>query len=183
MELPAFDPRGAYGLALGLAVSSVGPEAWRAGCLAHEVLRKPVATDRFRFAGKARAVFLGENAGAVLESLGVCPWLALAAGLEEWGQALSAVTGASVGAGDLARLGERFVFRERLVNAERGLSADADMLPECFFTEPGTGGDGITVPPLDRDAFLAARGKYYRLRGLAPDGRPEPGKARELGVA
>lgn len=183
LELPAFDPRGAYGLALALAVSAVGPEAWRAGCLAHEVLRKPVATDRFSFAGKARAVFLGENAGAALESLGVCPWLALAAGLEEWGQALSAVTGEPVDAGELARLGERLVFRERLVNAGRGLAAAADTLPARFFTEPGTGGEGIAVPAIDRQAFREARGKYYRLRGLDADGRPDPAKTRELGLA
>ncbi len=93
MELPAFDPRGAYGLALGLAVSTTGPDAWRAGCLAHELLRKPVATDRFTFEGKARAVFLGENTTAAMDSLGVCPWLALGTSLEEWGQALAALTG------------------------------------------------------------------------------------------
>jgi len=180
MELPAFDPRGAYGLALGLAVSSTGPDAWRAGCLAHELLRKPVATDRFTFEGKARAVFLGENATAAMDSLGVCPWLALGTSLEEWGQALAALTGEEVTAGGLARLGERTVFRERVQGARCGLTARDDDLPERFFREPGSSGDGIEVPPLGREDFLCARGKYYRLRGLTPDGLPDPARAREL---
>ena len=183
LELPAFDPRGAYGLALGLAVSAVGPDPWRAGCLAHELLRKPVATDRFSFEGKARAVYLGENAVAALESLGVCPWLGLATSLEEWGQALAAVTGRETGAGALARVGERIVLRERLQNFRRGFGAADDDLPARFFAEPGTSGDGMAVAPLSREAFLAARDTYYRLRGLAPDGRPEVARLAALGVS
>lgn len=180
LELPAFDPRGAYGLALSLAVLPGGPDPWGAGCLAHEILRKPVATDRFTFEGKARAVFLGENIAAAVGCLGGCPWLTLAVGLEEWALALSAVTGEAVSAGELARLGERTAFRERAINAGRGLAASDDDLPARFFSEPGTGGDGIAVPPLDRQAFLAARTKYYALRGLDADGRPRPEKAASL---
>lgn len=173
LELPAFDPRGAYGLALSLAVGPFGPDPWCGGCVAHELLRKPVATDRFTFEGKARAVFLGENAIAAAACLGGCPWLNLAVGLEEWALALSAVTGEAVTAGALAALGERVVGRERFLNATLGLSVADDDLPERFFREPGTAGDGIAVPPLDREAFLAARAKYYRLRGLSPTGQPE----------
>jgi len=174
LALPAFDPRGAYGLALSLAVATAGPDPWEGGCVAHELLRKPVATDRFAFEGKARAVFLGENAAAAVASLGGCPFLSLAVGLEEWALALSAVSGEAVTAGELARLGEGAVLRERRLNATRGLDVAADDLPQRFFTEPGSAGDGIDVPPLPRPAFLAAREKYYRLRGLDAAGRPLP---------
>jgi aldehyde:ferredoxin oxidoreductase len=172
LELPAFDPRGAYGLALSLAVAPSGPDPWQGGCLAHELLRKPVATDRFTFEGKARAVALGENAVAAAGCLGGCPFLSLAVGLEEWGLALAAATGEAVTAGELAALGERTVRAERGRNARRGLGAADDDLPDRFFTEPGTGGDGCDVPPLSRADFLAARAKYYRLRGCDADGRP-----------
>lgn len=172
VELPAFDPRGAYGLALSLAVGASGPDAWGAGCLAHELLRKPVATDRFTFEGKARAVSLGENAVAAAACLAGCPWLNLAVTLEEWALALAAVTGEAVCAGDLAALGEAAILREHVRNARLGLSAADDDLPPLFFSQPGTAGDGIAVPPLDRAAFLAARAKYYRLRGLSADGTP-----------
>ena len=182
VALPAFDPRGACGLALSLAVGPAGPDAWGGLCLAHELLRKPVATDRFSFAGKARAVFLGENSVAAAACLGGCPLFTLAVGLEEWALVVAAVTGKPCAAGELARLGERTVFRERGLNARAGLTATDDDLPGRFFTEPGSGGDGIDVPPLSRQAFLAARAGYYRLRGLSPDGRPEPGRAAALEV-
>ena len=183
VALPAFDPRGACGLALSLAVGTAGPDAWGGLCLAHELLRKPVATDRFTFAGKARAVCLGENAVAAAASLGGCPLFTLAVGLEEWGLAVSAATGTAVAAGELARLGERAVFRERQLNSRAGLGAAADDLPERFFTEPGSSGEGIDVPPLSRPAFLAARTGYYRLRGATEDGRPSPERAGDLELA
>lgn len=178
--LPAFDPRGAYGLALSLAVGPSGPDPWGGLCLGHELLRKPVATDRFSFAGKARAVYLGENAAAVAASLGGCPLYGLAVGLEEWALALSAVRGEVVSAAELAGLGERTVFGERQRNARAGLCAADDDLPERFFAEPGSSGEGIVVAPLPREAFLAARAAYYRLRGLDADGRPTAEAAAAL---
>ncbi|WP_287007316.1 aldehyde ferredoxin oxidoreductase C-terminal domain-containing protein, partial [Candidatus Aquicultor secundus] len=54
LELPAYDPRGAYGMALAYATSSRGGCHLRAYPIANEILRKPVATDRFSFSGKAR---------------------------------------------------------------------------------------------------------------------------------
>ncbi|MEL7641122.1 MAG: aldehyde ferredoxin oxidoreductase C-terminal domain-containing protein [Solidesulfovibrio sp.] len=181
VALPAFDPRGAYGLALSLAVGTCGPDPWAGGCLAHELLRKPVATDRFTFEGKARAVVLGENALAGAQCLGACPFLSLAVTLEEWALALTAFSGEPVSAGELAALGARVVARERLANRRQGLDGAAEDLPARFFTEPGSAGDGLAVPPLDRRAFLAAREKYRRLRG--PDAAAPLGEADGAGRA
>jgi aldehyde:ferredoxin oxidoreductase len=44
------------------------------------------------------------------------------------------------------------------------------MLPERFFTEAGSSGDGIDIHPLDRVRFEEELGKYYRIRGLNADG-------------
>jgi len=60
-ELPAYDPRGAYGMALAYATSSRGGCHLRAYPVSHEILRKPVATDRFTFKGKARMIKIGED--------------------------------------------------------------------------------------------------------------------------
>ncbi len=57
-----------------------------------------------------------------------------------------------------------------------------DDLPARFFTEPGTAGGGIAVPPLEREAFLEARARYYKVRGLDAAGRPLPERARALGL-
>ncbi|MDQ7833345.1 MAG: aldehyde ferredoxin oxidoreductase C-terminal domain-containing protein [Desulfovibrionaceae bacterium] len=182
LELAAYDPRGAYGLALSYAVSTRGGCHLRAFCIGHEVLRKPVATDRFDFAGKARILFQAENALAAMDSLVACPYLALAASLEELAPVLCAVTGCAADPGEMARAGERVVYAERIINARRGFTAKQDDLPQRFFAEPGTPGEDFFVPPIDRAAFLAARAAYYRLRGLTPDGLPRADSARELGL-
>ncbi|HUT78999.1 MAG TPA: aldehyde ferredoxin oxidoreductase C-terminal domain-containing protein, partial [Polyangia bacterium] len=65
LELPAYDPRGAYGMALAYVTSTRGGCHLRAYPIGHEILGKPVATDRFSFAGKARIVKIAEDANAV----------------------------------------------------------------------------------------------------------------------
>jgi aldehyde:ferredoxin oxidoreductase len=47
----------------------------------------------------------------------------------------------------------------------------------------GSGGDRFPVPPVDREAFLAARARYYAVRGLDERGMPTREKAEELGLA
>jgi aldehyde:ferredoxin oxidoreductase len=49
LELPAYDPRGAYGMALAYGTSTRGGCHLRAYPIAHEILRKPVARTGFRF--------------------------------------------------------------------------------------------------------------------------------------
>lgn len=181
-ELPACDPRGACGMALAYAVSSQGGGAERAWPLSHEVLRKPVATDRLSFLGKARAVKLAEDAAAAADSLQICRRLLLAAGVEEFARAYAAVTGIAASGGDLLAAGARIECRERLMNAGNGFSAADDDLPARFFAEPGSGSSDIPAPALGREAFLSARAAYYRIRGLSPEGLPLPEEAARLGL-
>ena len=74
-------------------------DSTRGGChlraypIAHEILRKPVATDRFSFAGKARIIKLAEDLGAVVDSIGACKFAFLAASLEEYARGFAAVIG------------------------------------------------------------------------------------------
>ena len=62
LELPAYDPRGAYGMALAYCTSNRGGCHLRAYPISHEILRKPVPTDRFSFSGKARIISIAEDA-------------------------------------------------------------------------------------------------------------------------
>ena len=178
LDLPAYDPRGACGMALAYAVSSRGGCHLRAYPLSHEILRKPVATDRFSFAGKARIIKIAEDQNAVVDSLTACTFTLFAAGLEEYARALSAVTGMGYSAQELLGIGERICYQERMINAARGFTAGDDDLPARFFERDGDG-----VPALDREAFLAARANYYKVRGLDGNGLPTREKAEELGVA
>ena len=181
-ELPGYDPRGAYGMALGYATSTRGGCHLRAYPISHEILRKPVATDRFTFAGKARIIKIAEDLNAVIDSLTACKFVFFGCSLEEYAKAYSAVVGGETTAQDLLAVGERIYYRERVMNSLNGFGAADDDLPLRFFEEAGTGGHGIEVPPIDRGEFLAARAAYYRVRGLDHDGMPVEEKAEELGL-
>ncbi len=181
-ELPAYDPRGAYGMALGYAVSTRGGCHLRAYPISHEILRKPVATDRFTFSGKARIIKISEDLNSVVDSLTACKFLFFAATLEEYARAFQGATGIKTSAQDLLKAGERICYNERVMNSLNGFTSADDDLPGRFFTEPGTGGDGITIPPINRRDFLKTRLNYYRIRGLDENGMPLEQKCRELGL-
>ncbi|HMK56629.1 MAG TPA: aldehyde ferredoxin oxidoreductase family protein [Dissulfurispiraceae bacterium] len=164
LELPAYDPRGAYGMALAYATSNRGgchTRAYPVGC---EILRKPVAVDRFTFEGKARMIKISEDINAVADSLSTCRFTFLAAGLEEYSRALYAVTGRDYDVRSLMNIGERIWNLERKMNAANGFTRADDDLPERFFTEEGSLGS-VRIPPVDRSNFLRALDNYYRIRG------------------
>lgn len=182
LELPAYDPRGAYGMALGYAMSTRGGCHLRAYPISHEILRKPVATDRFSFSGKARIIKIAEDLNAVVDSMIACKFTFFAAGLEEYARAFSAVTGTRVTARDLLAVGEKIVYNERVINSLNGMDASQDTLPDRFFEQPGSGCDRFSVPPIDRAAFISARSAYYAIRDLTTDGLPKPDVAKRFGI-
>jgi aldehyde:ferredoxin oxidoreductase len=170
LELPAYDPRGAYGMALAYCTSNRGGCHLRAYPISHEILRKPVPTDRFSFSGKARIISIAEDTNAAVDSLVACKFAFFGASLEEYAELLTAVTGAAYSPQRLKEIGRRIVQTERYYNCSNGFSRDDDILPERFFTEPGSSGDGIDIHPLDRVRFEEELNKYYRIRGLNNNG-------------
>ena len=170
LELPAYDPRGAYGMALAYCTSNRGGCHLRAYPISHEILRKPVATDRFSFSGKARIIKIAEDANAAVDSLVACKFSFFGATLEEYARLLTAATGEDFTPRSLSEIGERICLTERFYNCANGFAAADDLLPERFFTEPGSSGEGIDIPPIDRARFAEELQKYYRIRGLTPEG-------------
>jgi aldehyde:ferredoxin oxidoreductase len=170
LELPAYDPRGAYGMALAYCTSNRGGCHLRAYPISHEILRKPVPTDRFSFSGKARIISIAEDTNAAVDSLVACKFAFFGASLEEYAELLTAVTGAEYSPQRLKEIGRRIVLTERYYNGSNGFSRADDILPERFFTESGSSGDGIDIHPLDRVRFDEELDKYYRIRGLNGNG-------------
>jgi len=170
LELPAYDPRGAYGMALAYCTSNRGGCHLRAYPISHEILRKPVPTDRFSFSGKARIISIAEDTNAAVDSLVACKFAFFGASLEEYAELLTAVTGAAYSPQRLKEIGRRIVQTERYYNCSNGFSRADDILPERFFTEAGSSGDGIDIHPIDRVRFEEELDKYYRIRDLNVDG-------------
>ena len=170
LELPAYDPRGAYGMALAYCTSNRGGCHLRAYPISHEILRKPVPTDRFDFAGKARIIKIAEDCNATIDSLVACKFSFFGASLEEYAELLAATTGLEYSPQKLKEIGERIYLTERYYNLKNGFTAMDDQLPLRFFSEAGSSGDGIEVPPIDRIRFDEELQKYYRIRGLDEHG-------------
>ena len=170
LELPAYDPRGAYGMALAYCTSNRGGCHLRAYPVSHEILRKPVATDRFSFSGKARIIKIAEDTNAAVDSLVACKFSFFGATLEEYAELLTATTGVEYTPHSLKELGERIYLTERFYNCDNGFNHKNDLLPERFYTESGSSGEGIDIPPIDRKRFGEEQQKYYRIRGLTPEG-------------
>ena len=164
LELPAYDPRGSYGMALAYGTSNRGACHLRAYPISQEILRKPVATDRFSFDGKARLIKISEDTNAIVDSLAVCKFAFLGASIEEYAQLLAGATGVPYTGQGLMKTGEEIIGLEREYNERNGFTHADDLLPERFFSEPGTPGEGIDVPALDKDRYLEEMERYYRIR-------------------
>jgi aldehyde:ferredoxin oxidoreductase len=164
LELPAYDPRGSYGIALAYGTSTRGGCHLRAYPISQEILRKPVAVDRFSFDGKARMIKIAEDNNAVVDSLSICAFAFLGASLEEYAQMLAAATGMPFTGQGLMKTGEEIVLTERRYNKENGFTIADDYLPERFYTEAGTSGEGINIPLIDKKRFTEELEKYYRMR-------------------
>ncbi len=182
LELPAYDPRGAYGMALAYCTSTRGGCHLRAYPVSHEILRKPVATDRFSFSGKARIIKISEDLNAVVDSIGACKFAFFGASLEEYAKGLSAVSGIDCDTHDLLAAGDSMYALERHINNLRGFARRDDMLPERFYTEPGSPGPGFEVPAIDRGAFEETLDRYYRIRRCSPDGTLTEERVQEMNL-
>lgn len=164
LEMPAYDPRGAYGMALSYATSNRGACHLRAYPISYEILRKPVPVNRFSFEGKARMVKISEDMNAVVDSLTACKFVFFGASLEEYAEILNAVTGMSHDVQSLLAIGERIWNTERELNSLNGFTHRDDDLPPRFFREVGYEDERVVIPPIDRDEFISALNRYYKIR-------------------
>ena len=164
LELPAYDPRGSYGIALAYATSTRGGCHLRAYPISQEILRKPIAVDRFSFDGKARMIKIAEDNNAIVDSLTGCAFAFLGASIEEYAHMLAAASGMPFTGQGLMKVGEEIILAERFYNKENGFTKEDDFLPERFYSEPGTPGEGIQILPIDKARFTEELEKYYRMR-------------------
>ena len=170
LEMPAYDPRGAYGMALAYCTSPRGGCHLRAYPISHEILRKPVPTDRFSFSGKARIIAIAEDTNAAIDSLVACKFSFFGASLEEYAELLTAATDIEYSPQRLKEIGNRILLTERFYNCANGFSRKDDYLPERFYQEEGSSGEGIEIRAIDPARFEEELDKYYRIRGLNSDG-------------
>jgi aldehyde:ferredoxin oxidoreductase len=178
MEIPAYDPRGAFGHALNYAVSSRGACHLTGFLAALEILGAPKLIDRFAINGKADLLFLKQNQSAVEDSLIVCKFVGYALGFEFQARFLSTILNKEITSKDLITVGERIFTLERLFNIREGFSKEDDTLPSIFLKNPLVEGPskGRVVPleHLLRD--------YYNVRHWDNNGIPKDDLLERLSI-
>jgi aldehyde:ferredoxin oxidoreductase len=188
LELTAYHPAAILGSALGYAISSRGGDynnvyasleyRWPEQ-QAEAVFGSAEAVDIRRPAGKGRLVRRAVLVNIVVDSLGLCkvPTLSLLGtfDLAHETALASAITGLSLGADDLFRVGERIASLERLFNLRHAPDMDDDGLPEMFYG----GGDQALTPAILRQMCS----EFYAAMGWDDKGRPLKETLTALGIA
>ncbi|MCU0237711.1 MAG: aldehyde ferredoxin oxidoreductase family protein [Acidobacteria bacterium] len=178
MEIPAYDPRGAQGMALSYATSSRGGCHMRAYMIMPEVLGNPVFLDRFATAGKPEIVALFQDIAAVVDSGVLCRFLQFAMGLSTFSEMLRTVTGLDFSEEELLAVGRRIYTQERLFNNRAGFTRADDTLPPRFFQEEFQVGSSRHR----RVRLEEMLDRYYAVRGWDAQGAPLPETLAELGL-
>ncbi|MDT8445038.1 MAG: aldehyde ferredoxin oxidoreductase family protein, partial [Desulfuromonadales bacterium] len=172
LEMPAYEPRGNYGMGLAYATSERGACHLRAFTIFSET--------PFDIDVQVQDVINGQNFNAIKWSMCYCDF---------WGSINTDVTadllsvglGEEVTAAELDLAGERIWNLSRLFNLHNGFGSADDRLPEKVLKNPLKHGPnaGKTFAPED---FSVALRSYYQKRGWDEQGQPGAAKLAELGL-
>ncbi|MFN2363332.1 MAG: aldehyde ferredoxin oxidoreductase family protein [Halarsenatibacteraceae bacterium] len=176
LDLPAFDPRGMKGQALGYMTSNRGACHIRANMMNLEIFADQDKIDRYSEEGKAALLIEQQDFNAILDSLIVCKFtlLALAAGFYQ--EMLEAVTGLDFN-GKFFEIGSRIWNLERMINVSAGFTRDDDYLPDRFSSQGGSGPSKDSL--VNQDKLL---NEYYDLRGWNNKGQPKENLIKDLNL-
>ncbi|MFQ5763007.1 MAG: aldehyde ferredoxin oxidoreductase family protein, partial [Candidatus Bathyarchaeia archaeon] len=159
LELPAYDPRAAKGIALAYATSNRGACHLRAYTVAPEVFSDPEYLDPMAEEGKAKLVVNMQDSYAIYDSVIACKYHSLALfktlefELDDMAKTLTAATGFDFNRDVLKEAGARINTVERAFNSREGFSTKDDQLPGRL--------------EVDLQNMLE---EYYQLRGWNKDG-------------
>lgn len=175
LEMPAYHPNAAKGIALGYAVSERGACHLRGAPLT-EVLggANPLVTT-----GKARLFRDHQADGALWHSAMLCYFPSFGMTLKELCQLVNACTGfnyASVR--EFERVGERISTLCRLFNVREGFARAQDTLPARNLSHPMPDGPA-RGQVVELDGMLD---EYYALMGWDKDGIPTADTIADLGL-
>jgi aldehyde:ferredoxin oxidoreductase len=177
LELPAYDPRGVQGHALGYATSNRGGCHLRSYLIGPEIMGSPVRVDRDSTEGKAQLVILYQNLSAAMDSLIVCRFTSFAWSVDDYADIAAAATGLSIDGPTLLTIGERIWNMERLFNLREGFGSKDDVLPPRFSSPLPEGNSRNRTVHLDE--MLP---EYYSLRGWSKEGTPSKERLRQLNI-
>lgn len=154
LDIPAYNPKDARGIALAYATSNRGACHLRAYTISFEFLNAPEFVDPVKEEGKPLLVKRMQDAFAIVDSAVFCKYhtfslfTTLEFELDDIAEILSAATGVRYTNEILHEIGARIYDMERLFNVKAGHGPEEDRLPSRF---------GINLSRMLEE--------YYRLRG------------------
>ena len=167
MELPAYDPRGSWGMFLCYVF---GP---RHGChnKAWSVyMELGMSLDaRTGPEGKPKLISDLLDETAVIDSIGICT-LVTPVVFTETPEAYKVVLGKDITEEEMRRVARQITDLERWLDVERGHTKDKDALPKRLIdAEVDVNGKRVR---LGEETWNRLRDEYYRYRNWSPDGVP-----------
>ena len=180
MELPGYDPRSSWGMALAYATADRGGCHQRAWTVMPEI---DGAVERFSAEGTARIVKALQDDRAAAYSLVVCDFLPMET--EDALRGLKASVGIDLDEAGYLEVGERAWNQARLFNLRHaGPGGLVDTLPARVLREPlpmpPQGKTAVSLTPWDLELMLD---DYYSLRGWDAQGNPRESTLKRLHLA
>ncbi|MFA0887872.1 MAG: aldehyde ferredoxin oxidoreductase family protein [Synergistales bacterium] len=180
MELPGYDPRSSWGMALAYATADRGGCHQRAWTVMPEI---DGAVERFSSEGTARIVKTLQDDRSAAYSLVVCDFLPMETADALKG--LKASAGIELDESGYLEVGERTWNLARQFNLRHaGPDGLEDTLPSRILKDPlpmpPQGKTAVSLTPWDLEGMLE---DYYSLRGWDDKGRPRESTLKRLGLA
>jgi len=172
LEIPAYLPQAAKGQALAYAVSDRGAchiRPWMYG-------KEAFGTENpLECKGKGAMVWDGQMRNAILDSIGVCKFLLMAAaGMDDLFDLYIAATGFDMEREEFDQIGKRLAVLTRVFNNREGFDRTYDTLPNKVMTE------GRSISQADLDLMLD---EYYESAGFTKEGIVPASLLRELEIS
>ncbi|MDM8534179.1 aldehyde ferredoxin oxidoreductase family protein [Clostridiaceae bacterium HSG29] len=180
LELPGYEPRTSWGMALSYATSDRGAchqRCWTVNSERSGLLKM------FSFDDKPEFVVDSQNERAAAYSVLVCDFMPF--NVDDVCNAFSGVTGVDFTEEDYLKGGERIWNLIKLFNLREGFTRKDDTLPSRMFTEKLTLPKGvydINEVLINKNEFEECITDYYTLRGWNEQGIPSLEKLKDLGL-
>ena len=180
-SIPAYDPRGMKGMAIGYATSNRGACHLRGYTPAAEVLGIPEQVDPLEWEGKGELCATFQDLHAISDSFDICKFNAFAEGVEEYVLQYNGITGLDVTEEELLEAGERIYTLERYYNNLAGFDGTDDTLPPRFVEGEDDAIPGRGASEGELVEMEALKDEYYEVRGWV-DGVVPDDRLDELGI-
>jgi aldehyde:ferredoxin oxidoreductase len=168
MEVPAYDPRGVWGMGLTYGTACRGACHLKSWTVSSEFSEgyEPTSTE-----GKAALVKSIQDLRGVLDSLIVCVFAGRAITREWVVKLINAATDFNWTEEDIDKFGARIYSLERVLAVREGITGEDDMLPHRILEEALKGGRSKGVS-IGKENFQKMLQEYYQLRGWDENGCP-----------